>query len=244
MNTTHTKTVSARTLPAPIPAPIPSLLTPTPVPQHRPQTIGEAAVHLPHLFKCPPPSACVEKHDAATKDKAMKAYQQMSKIDLVDLCVRRNVDTRGTKFDMARRLYNQDKPGIMNKIFHSRPVFYLENHPCGDWIHDETRFIIDKKTRRVKGRVDPLTNEMRELTYDDCVECKELKLLFDLPENLYASTGPPPPPCEERERLRRRLEEIEKNMHDDRHGQGTQKSLMWSDDDEEDDGDDAFSGIP
>jgi hypothetical protein len=114
--------------------------------------------------------------------KVNSLVRSKSRQELITMCKEKNMQTGGTKHDMAMRLIGGAELLSQNesKIVSSFSKIIIEKTQSGHYVYDT--LVFDEKTKNVvgvlsDGRVDPLTRR-------DIEKCKQYKFRYILPEKL------------------------------------------------------------
>lgn len=160
-----------------------------------------------------------------------KQLQSLSKKELIDKCTSQQLDTRGTKFDLIKRLMATTEDSIIQSIIHRRPVIIIDKNIFNQYVHKETLLVFDQTTQIVIGKKLQFDDEeVLPLSYSDIQNCLRFKFRYKLPENLADSSSIPvyySKKTNDDSLLHKRLLELKKPSYDD----------DGDDDDEEDDDD-------
>lgn len=138
-----------------------------------------------------------------------KILRSYSKPQLVTLCMDRHLSTEGLKKDLAKRFYQHliQTPNnqltktttqpirtttTRRKIKHVGNVWrntyrtHIHVYPLSPYNHylfdPSTQLMMDPTSHYVVGRWDPTTHQQHPLRRQDMDLCKELKLVFDIPD--------------------------------------------------------------
>lgn len=122
-----------------------------------------------------------------------KQLQSLPKKELVDMCTNKQLDTRGTKFDLVKRLMATTENSIVQSIVHRRPVITIEKNVFNHHVHRDTGLVFDQTTQTVYGKKTRFDDEQTQpLTYHDIQQCLRYKFRYRLPENLADSSSSTP----------------------------------------------------
>ena len=127
--------------------------------------------------------------------KRLNAFiRQHSKPEMTKQCLEKNLSVKGTKHDMAVRLLGiQMGPSIAVEDVSQRPVILIRKNQHGRYVHDPTRLVFDKLSRRVVGR-EGKNGDVHDLKRNDIQVCQQYKFQYTLPEYL----DDPPYPLEKK----------------------------------------------
>lgn len=121
-----------------------------------------------------------------------KQLQSLPKKELVDMCTNKQLDTRGTKFDLVKRLMATTENSIVQSIVHRRPVITIDKNVFNHHVHRDTGLVFDQTTQTVYGKKIHFDDEQNQpLTYHDIQQCLRYKFRYRLPENLADSSSTP-----------------------------------------------------
>lgn len=114
-----------------------------------------------------------------------KQLQSLSKKELIDKCNALHLDTRGTKFDLVKRIMATKDDSIIQSIIHKRPVITIDKNVFNHHVHKDTLLVFDQTTQMVYGKKLHFDDEMTQpLTYHDIEKCLRYKFRYKLPDNL------------------------------------------------------------
>uniref|UniRef100_A0A6C0IFX3 SAP domain-containing protein n=1 Tax=viral metagenome TaxID=1070528 RepID=A0A6C0IFX3_9ZZZZ len=127
--------------------------------------------------------------------KRLNAFiRQNSKPELTKQCLEKNLSVKGTKHDMAVRLLGISmRPSIAVEDVAQRPILLIRRNQHGRYVHDPTRLVFDKLSRKVVGR-EGKNGEVNDLQRNDIQVCQQYKFQYVLPEYL----DDPPYPLEKK----------------------------------------------
>lgn len=119
-----------------------------------------------------------------------KQLQALPKKELIDRCMARQLDTRGTKFDLVKRLIATTENGVIHSIIHRRPVITIDRNEFNHYVHKDTLLVFDPVSQMVIGRKEHFNaEETHNLTYTDIEQCMRYKFRYRTPDNLADATG-------------------------------------------------------
>lgn len=128
--------------------------------------------HAPTIVTAPPPAN-------------QKQLMTLSKKDLVERCESLQLDARGTKFDLVKRLLCASGNTVLQTIVHQRPVVSIEKDCCGHYVHRDTLLVFDPVQQVVTGKKHSARDEtVLPLDYQDIQNCLRFKFQYRLPDNL------------------------------------------------------------
>ena len=114
-----------------------------------------------------------------------KQLMSLSKKDLIEKCTAKQLDTKGTKFDLVKRLMTTTEQSILHTIMHNTPVIVVKQDLQGHFVHHETLLVFDNNSQHVIGRKEHVDGDkIYPLTYTDIQNCLRYKFKYKLPENL------------------------------------------------------------
>lgn len=114
-----------------------------------------------------------------------KQLQSLSKKELIDRCNAQQLDTRGTKFDLVKRIMATTEDSIVQSIIHRRPVITIDKNVFNQYVHKDTLLVFDQTTQMVYGKKLQFDDETTHpLTYQDIQQCLRYKFRYKLPDNL------------------------------------------------------------
>lgn len=118
-----------------------------------------------------------------------KQLMALSKKELVDRCNAKQLDTRGTKFDLVKRLLSSSENSIIHSIVHHRPIINIEKNKFNQYVHKDTLLVFDFSSQIVVGKKSSFEDDEQiyPLTYNDIQNCLKYKFRFRLPDNLADS---------------------------------------------------------
>lgn len=114
-----------------------------------------------------------------------KQLMALSKKDLIEKCNVKQLDTKGTKFDLVKRLLTTSDDSIINTITHNTPVIIVEQDLQGHYVHRESMLVFDHVSEIVIGKKDQWNaDKILPLAYNDIQNCLRYKFRYKMPENL------------------------------------------------------------
>jgi hypothetical protein len=114
-----------------------------------------------------------------------KQLQSLPKKDLIEKCLAKQLDTRGTKYDLVKRLIAASENTIIQSIIHTRPTIIIEENDFHQYVHRETLLVFDPTSQMVVGKKHDFHEEITHpLTYPDIQNCLKFKFRYQLPDNL------------------------------------------------------------
>jgi hypothetical protein len=129
--------------------------------------------------------------------------RQKSKPELARMCQEKNLPTKGTKHDLAIRLlglsFSVEVQKCTDQSRDDLPTLLIEKNKYGQYVHNATRLVFNKATRKVIGSLES-ENKVKTLTRSDISLCRQYKFQYQLPERLDM----PPEP----------LRAVERDEHD------------------------------
>ena len=128
-----------------------------------------------------------EKEKVIKKEekKNVCEYNSLKKDALVKMCNERNLDVRGTKKDIIKRLIGNDnkEETIINKLEVSLNSVVIKKDGFGNYIHSPTSFVFNKDTKCVIGK-DVGEGNIIQLDKNDINICNRYKFKYNIPDDL------------------------------------------------------------
>lgn len=114
--------------------------------------------------------------------KVNSLVRSKSRQELIAMCKEKNMQTGGTKHDMAMRLIGGTELSLQNesKIVSSFTKIIIEKTQNGHYVYDN--LVFDDKTKNVIGVL--IDGRVDQLTRQDIEKCKQYKFRYVLPEKL------------------------------------------------------------
>ena len=108
-----------------------------------------------------------------------------SKKELVELCVKSNLNVKGAKKDLASRLVNHKykKDNIVDNITKNMNAIIIKKNQWGNYEHSLTKLIFNKTTKTVFGKQNDDGNVIK-LTREDIEMCNKYKFKYNIPLDL------------------------------------------------------------
>lgn len=110
-----------------------------------------------------------------------KLVSRNSKSDLMKLCKDRNLDVKGTKFELGMRLIGKKK-----RVYPIHPpTIIIYRNQFGHYEHQRTGFLFNSE-KRVFGKQNE-DGTISSLQSDDIMTCRQYKFQYEVPELLDES---------------------------------------------------------